>query len=97
MCVAISSIIVGAGSGWAEGDIFQRAGVSFEHFWHCRGALAMALPGSRWSVGLPSRDNILSIIRLRVVSRAIIGPTSVDITEKMFLLAMPFSRSFVVM
>ena len=97
MCVAISSIIADAGSGWAEGDILQRAGVSFEHFGHCRGALAMALPGSRWSVGLPSRDIILSIIRLRVVSRVIIGPTSVDIAEKMFLLAMPFSRSFVVM
>ena len=97
MCVAISSIIVGAGSGCAEGDIFQRAGVSFEHFGHCRGALAMALPGSRWSVGLPSRDIILNIIRLRVVSRAIIGHTSADITEKIFLLAMPFSRSFKVM
>ena len=80
--------------GWGY---LQRVGDNFEYAGHCRGVLAMELPGSRWSVGLPSRDIIRSIIRLRVVSRAIIGKRRADITEKRFLFGMPFSWSFMVM
>jgi hypothetical protein len=97
MRFAISDTILGAGSGWVVGDIFQSVGVNFEHFGHCMGVLAMALPGSRWSVGLPRRDMIRSNIRLRVVSRAIIGQTRADVTMKTLVFAIPFPRSLMVM
>ena len=97
MCFAISDTNLGAGSGWVVGDIFQSVGVNFEHFGHCMGALAIALPGSRWSVGLPRRDMIRSNIRLRVVSRAIIGQTRAEVTMKTLVFAIPFPRSLMVM
>ena len=88
---AISRIIAGAGSGCVLGDMIQSVGVNFEHFWHSRGARVMALPGSRWSVGLPRRDMVLSAIRLRVDSRAMIGLTSAEITRKVLLSALSLS------